>query len=65
MTTFKFLCKYIRDEAIVSIVNDKGSIKYCGKWLDMPFSIIAQTEFVSIDGLGSENDLIITVTDKG
>lgn len=62
MTTFKFLCKYISDDAIVTIVNDKGSIKYTGELGIMPHSAIANTDFISIDGLGSENDLIITVS---
>lgn len=61
MTTFKFTSKYISDEAIVTIVNTHGSIKYTGKLADMPYSAISGTTFEKIEGLGTENDLIITV----
>ena len=61
MTTFKFLTDYISDDAIITIVNTHGSIKYTGKCGEMPRYIYAHTEFVKIEGLGTENDLIITV----
>ena len=61
MTAFKFLSDYINGEATVCISNDKGSIRYEGKLNDMPRWVISHMEFVSIEGLGSKNDLIITV----
>lgn len=61
MKTFKFLCDYISDEAIITIADNRGGIKYTGKLAEMPFRVISGTTFVSVEGLGSENDLIITV----
>lgn len=61
MTTFKFLCNYISDDAIVTIVNTHGSIKYTGKLETMPYAVIKGTEFEKIEGLGTQKDLIITV----
>jgi hypothetical protein len=61
MTAFTFLANYISDNAIVTIVNNKGSIRYTGELGSMPYSVVKGMEFEKIDGLGSENDLFITV----
>lgn len=61
MTANIFLNKYISDKAIVTIVNNKGSIRYTGELSKMPYIVIKGMEFEKIEGLGSENDLIITI----
>jgi hypothetical protein len=62
MRTTSFLLDYLDAKALVTIANDKGSILYQGYLGDMPVLTVRNTKLQSIEGLGSLNDIIITVT---
>lgn len=67
MTAFTFTANYLNENAKVCIVRgDNGDILYTGVIKDMPYGVLMGRAFFSIEGLGSENDLVITVspTDK-
>lgn len=63
MNTNKFLRHYLSMEARVTICNDRGSILYAGRLGDTPARITNYYSKVkSVEGLGAQDDLIITVT---
>ena len=63
MNTNKFLRHYLSMEARVTICNDRGSILYEGRLGDVPARLTNYyTKVKSVEGLGSQDDLIITVT---
>ena len=62
MKTTKFLLNYLRETATVTISNTRGSILYNGQLGEMPLSVIRGTIVNRIEGLGSENDIIIEVS---
>lgn len=61
METMKFTFNYLNDDAIVTFCNTAGSIIYTGRLGDMMVRLIRDTKVVNIEGLGNENDLIITI----
>ena len=61
MKTTEFFYKYLNDNAIVSICNTKGSIFYNGELGEVPFSLVAKTRLISIDGLGENGEIFITI----
>ena len=61
MKTFNFLYKYVQDKALVTISLENGDILYTGELGEMPHKIIRNTTLVKVNGLGSENDLIIII----
>ena len=63
MKTNRFLLNYLNGEAIVTICNDRGSILFEGKVCDMRLDMTRPTTIEKIEGLGSHNDIIITVRD--
>lgn len=62
MNTNKFLRKYLTMEARVTICNDRGSILYEGELGELRVALTRHTRIKSIEGLGSQDDIIITVT---
>ena len=64
MKTTQFTLKYLTAEAVVTICNTKGSILYSGELGQLMVRLIRGTRVVSVEGLGSENDLIITVENE-
>lgn len=64
MNTNKFLRGYLAMEARVTICNDRGSILYEGELGEMPAITTRHTKVKSVEGLGSQDDLIITVTEE-
>jgi hypothetical protein len=61
MKTSKFLLDYLSEKAIITIANDKGDILYEGYLGEMPIKLVRNTAVSSVEGLGSLNDIIITV----
>lgn len=61
MKTTTFLLNYLDNNAIVTINNTQGSILYEGLLGDLPISIVRETTVNRIEGLGSNNDIIIEI----
>lgn len=61
MKTTKFLLTYLDDRAKITISNDKGSILYTGTLGEMPIALVRNSTLKNIEGLGSEEDIIITI----
>lgn len=61
MKTTKFVLDYLSENAIVTICNTRGSILYEGGLGEMAMSVVRGTIVSRIDGLGSQNDIIIEV----
>ena len=61
MTTFRFLRMFIRDDAVITIVDERHSILYTGDSEDVPYALIANTRF-TILGIGDEADLMLQIT---
>ena len=56
----QFLSDYLKDFARITI-EERGSIIYLGDVISLPRELKRGMKVVKIEGLGSENDLIITV----
>ena len=56
----QFLTDYLKDFARIT-VEEGGSIFYFGDVISMPRELRRGYKVVRVEGLGSENDLIITV----
>ena len=63
MKTSKFLLDYLRETAQITICNTCGSILYEGQLGEMPISVVRGTKVVLVEGLGSLNDIIITIAE--
>ncbi len=62
MKTIRFLMDYLRDTAQVTICSSKdGAIMYEGELGEMPVSPFRGTVISRIEGLGSNDDIIIEV----
>lgn len=61
MKTSKFLLDYLRETAKITICNTRGSILYEGQLGEMPISVVRGTIVSRIEGIGSQNDIIIEV----
>ena len=61
MKTTTFLLNYLDNNAIVTINNTHGDILYEGLLGELPISIVRDTTVNRIEGLGSNNDIIIEV----
>lgn len=62
MKTMQFIKDYLKDFARITIVGTNGDIWYEGDAISLRRSIVNDTIISKIDGLGSENDIIIEVT---
>ena len=56
----QFLTDYLKDFARITI-EERGGIFYVGDVISFPRQMLRGLNVVKIEGLGSENDLIITV----
>ena len=63
MKTAKFLTKNLTDEALITICNNKGSIKYEGVLSEIPYSVIKGTVVTGLE-LGYCGDIIIEITEE-
>ena len=63
MKTMQFIKDYLKEEAKITISNDKGSILYEGDVMSLCRSIVKGTKISKIEGLGCNNDIIIEVTE--
>lgn len=61
MKTMQFFKDFLKDEARITIADTKGNIFYTGDLGSLPVKIVRGTQVAAVEGLGSENDLIITV----
>lgn len=59
MSVTEFLMKYIADSAIICLCEENGNINYTGPAKDAPFWAFAPRDFIRVDGIGMENDLMI------
>lgn len=64
MTVTEFLTKYLQTDAIITLVDEKGNVLHEGTCGDAPFYAWNNRELISVEGLGSLNDLIITVGER-
>lgn len=65
MKTLNFVNKFLRESAKIAIVDSRtGNIEYEGEVGDAPYRLLRFSEFVSVDGLGSQDDLLVTVLTK-
>ena len=62
MKTMQFIKDYLKDFARITIVGTNGDILYEGDAISLRKSIVNSTIISKIEGLGSENDIIIEVT---
>ena len=56
---FGFICAFLNEDAKICLSDDHGSITYSGLVKDLKAHHVLGKQFVSIDGLGQENDLMI------
>ena len=63
MTVLEFTIKYLNYDAIVTFCDDAGNINYTGRLGDAPRWTWGSREFIRVEGLGEENDLMI-ITSK-
>lgn len=59
MSVIEFLDKYIAMSAIICLCEENGNINYTGPVKDAPFWAVAPRDFIRVEGLGCERDLII------
>lgn len=59
--TAKFATAYLAETAKVSIRLVDGDIIYTGEIGEAPFHMLKHTKFMSLDGLGEENDIRLCV----
>lgn len=64
MTAFDFMEKYLNKDTIITLQDTGGNILYEGKRNDATWRAFGGRQFVSVEGLGELNDLIITVTKR-
>lgn len=66
MTVKTLFQKYLKSTAHISVINEAGSFLYTGSLKDawkMRW-IWEYREVVNVEGIGSENDIMITVTER-
>lgn len=59
LSVTEFLMRYIADSAIICLCEENGNINYTGPAKDAPFWAFAPRDFIRVDGIGMENDLMI------
>lgn len=57
-----FFEKYLNDDSIICLCEENGNINYTGRLGDAPFWAWQGREFIKVEGLGCENDLMITTS---
>lgn len=64
MNTINFLLDYLSLNAPITITNTKGEIMYTGNVENVPLYVVKGTVIESIDGLGTLNDIFISIKNK-
>lgn len=64
MNTLLFINKYLSIEAIVTIQNKSGDVVHSGLLHRLQAHKVVNTKVVKIEGLGSYDDIIITIEEK-
>lgn len=59
-----FFEKYLNMDSIICLYESNGDINYTGRLGDAPFWTWQGREFIKVDGLGSENDLMIMTSGR-
>lgn len=59
MSVTEFLARYIADNAIICLTEENGNINYTGPANNAPFWAFAPRDFIRVDGIGSQGDLMI------
>lgn len=59
MKAGQFLHDYLQDFARITLSDDRGGIFYEGDVISVPKELLRGLEVVKIEGLGSQNDIII------
>lgn len=62
MTVLEFCDQYLSPAAIISLCDDSGGILYTGRLGNATIADLANRDLIRVDGLGTENDLLITAT---
>ena len=63
MKTRQFITDYLKDFARITIVNEYKEILYIGDVISLPRGLFNKTKISSVEGLGTENDLIIEIVE--
>lgn len=61
MKAGQFLHDYLKDFARVTLADERGDIFYEGDVISIPIELLRGLELEKIEGLGSQNDIIVTV----
>lgn len=61
MKVGQFLTDYLKDFARVTLADERGDIFYEGDVISIPREILRGLELNKIEGLGTQNDIIIEV----
>lgn len=64
MKVKEFFEKYLNTDAIICLCEENGNINYTGRLGDAPFWAWQGRDVIKVDGLGTENDLIIMTTGR-
>ncbi len=64
MTVREFCDKYLSLDATVCFYEGNGNINYTGRLADAPFWTWNGRDFISVDGLGEESDLLIQTSER-
>lgn len=59
LSVTEFLMRYIADSAIICLCEENGNINYTGPAKDAPFWAFVPRDFIRVDGIGCEGDLMI------
>ena len=57
----QFLKEYLKDHARITLVEERGDIFYEGDVISLPTVLTRNLSVTDISGLGSQDDIIITV----
>lgn len=63
MNAILFVSYYLKCKAVVTVIDSNGDISYRGKVADLPRQLLDNKQIGKIDGLGEDNDVIITLSD--
>lgn len=64
MTVYTFMDKYLKEDAMITLEDEAGNIMYEGIAGKAPFCIWRKRTVLHVEGLGSLDDLIITMSGK-
>ena len=64
MKMIKFMYHYLNMDAKISIIDQRGNFLFTGKCGDAPNIAFSGRNVIKVEGIGSEDDLMIYVTDR-